>query len=72
MTKVIIKEQLITFVCIDCGGSDITLEQPQKWDVDKQEWVSGGHPSNFWCDDCGEWTDMKCVEWHPIPQKVTP
>lgn len=63
--------ELSTYVCIDCNGSEIIAEQPQKWDVDKQEWVNSDF-AEFWCFDCDIMTDAKRVGWHPILPKVKP
>jgi len=67
--------KLYTFICTCCGGDAVIWERPSRWSNKEQEWEYTDYTvksNETWCDDCGDYHDIKRVEWHPIlPEEVT-
>lgn len=42
----------ITYVCHDCGSSDVALEAWAEWDPDTQDWVLRNVSTTAFCDRC--------------------
>jgi hypothetical protein len=66
--------KLYTFLCTCCDGDNVIYEQPSRWDTREQEWIPDNEISagQSWCEDCGDYHDIKRVEWHPVlPEEVT-
>jgi hypothetical protein len=67
--------KLYTYICVACGGDNIINEQPSRWDTNEQDWITDYEVmsrGDSWCEDCGDYHEIKRVEWHPVlPEEVT-
>ncbi len=66
--------KLYTFICVGCDGDSLVYELPTRWSVKEQNWVLSDDAVGdaVWCDDCGDYSQIKKVEWHPVlPEEVT-
>ena len=66
-----------TFICTCCDGNDIIMDWPTRWNTTKQSWVmienvTEAQGLDAWCNDCGDYFQMKRVDWHPVlPEEVS-
>jgi hypothetical protein len=54
-----------TYVCKDCGSTNVISDSRASWDVPTQQWVVVGHYDSAECLDCETETHLIEVELAP-------
>lgn len=42
----------VTYICDQCGGTNVISDSRAKWDVQTQQWIVVGHYDSAECLDC--------------------
>ena len=56
----------VTFVCRNCGSTNVASDAIAQWSVAKQEWAVGGHYDSGECLDCHCEASFAEVELAPV------
>lgn len=64
---------LKTYICSECGSSDITLDVEMLWDQANQEWIIAlpenlleDFPDGGYCGQCESSSNIRAVEFIPL------
>ena len=52
------KTKRVTYVCHQCGSSDVAIDAWAEWDIEKQDWVLRNISTTEFCDNCYSETQL--------------